>query len=45
MRPWLGNGEYHHVGAAPDGATLAPPTLEDAYLLLLGERARTAVPA
>jgi ABC-2 type transport system ATP-binding protein len=41
----LGNGTFHHVGAAPAGATLVPPTLEDAYLLLLGDRARTAVPA
>jgi ABC-2 type transport system ATP-binding protein len=41
----LGNGTFHHIGAAPAGATLVPPTLEDAYLLLLGDRARTAVPA
>jgi ABC-2 type transport system ATP-binding protein len=41
----LGTGEFHHVGVAPSGATLVPPTLEDAYLLLLGERARAAVPA
>jgi ABC-2 type transport system ATP-binding protein len=41
----LGTGEFHHIGAAPAGATLVPPTLEDAYLLLLGDRARTAVPA
>jgi ABC-2 type transport system ATP-binding protein len=41
----LGNGEFHHVGAAPAGASLVPPTLEDAYLLLLGDRAKTQVPA
>jgi ABC-2 type transport system ATP-binding protein len=41
----LGTGEFHHVGVAPSGATLVPPTLEDAYLLLLGERAKAAVPA
>ncbi len=41
----LGTGEFHHIGAAPPGAGLVPPTLEDAYLLLLGDRAREAVPA
>jgi ABC-2 type transport system ATP-binding protein len=41
----LGTGEFHHIGAAPAGASLVPPTLEDAYLLLLGDRAREAVPA
>ena len=41
----LGGGAYHHVGDAPPGATLVPPSLEDAYLLLLGERAGTAVAA
>ena len=41
----LGSGEFHHIGTAPTGASLVPPTLEDAYLLLLGERAREAVPA
>ena len=41
----LGTGAYHHVGEAPAGATLVPPSLEDAYLLLLGERAQSAVPA
>jgi ABC-2 type transport system ATP-binding protein len=41
----LGTGEFHHIGAAPPGAGLVPPTLEDAYLLLLGDRARAAVPA
>ena len=41
----LGTGEVHHVGEAPSGATLVRPTLEDAYLLLLGDRARTGVAA
>ena len=41
----LGTGEFHHIGVAPAGAGLVPPTLEDAYLLLLGDRAREAVPA
>jgi ABC-2 type transport system ATP-binding protein len=38
-----GTGRHRHVGeAAPPGAEPAEPTLEDAYLLLVGERARTA---
>ena len=41
----LGNGTFHHIGAAPAGATTVAPTLEDAYLLLLGDRAKAAVPA
>jgi ABC-2 type transport system ATP-binding protein len=41
----LGSGAFHHIGTAPPGATLVPPTLEDAYLLLLGDRARAAVAA
>ncbi len=41
----LGNGAFHHIGAAPSGASLVAPTLEDAYLLLLGDRATAAVPA
>ncbi|SHH20600.1 ATP-binding cassette domain-containing protein [Geodermatophilus nigrescens] len=37
-----GTGRHRVVGqAAPAGAEPAEPTLEDAYLLLLGERART----
>jgi len=32
----LGDGTYRHVGAPPAGALLTPPTLEDAYLLLVG---------
>ena len=41
----LGTGEFHHIGTPPSGATLVPPTLEDAYLLLLGDRAAATVPA
>jgi ABC-2 type transport system ATP-binding protein len=41
----LGSGAYHHVGVAPPGAQVVEPSLEDAYLLLLGDRARTEVPA
>jgi ABC-2 type transport system ATP-binding protein len=41
----LGTGDFHHIGAAPADAQVVPPSLEDAYLLLLGDRARTAVPA
>ena len=42
-----GTGRHRNVGeAAPPGADLTEPTLEDAYLLLLGDRARaTAVAA
>ena len=37
-----GTGQHRHVGdAAPLGAEPAEPTLEDAYLLLIGDRART----
>jgi len=32
----LGSGRYHHVGAPPAGAELLDPTIEDAYLLLVG---------
>jgi ABC-2 type transport system ATP-binding protein len=32
----LGDGTYHHVGDPPVGAQLAPATVEDAYLLLVG---------
>jgi ABC-2 type transport system ATP-binding protein len=35
----LGSGRYHHVGDPPAGAELVDPTIEDAYLLLLGPRA------
>ncbi|HEY6567941.1 MAG TPA: ABC transporter ATP-binding protein [Actinomycetota bacterium] len=33
------DGTHRHIGDAPDGADLVPPTLEDGYLLLVGERA------
>jgi ABC-2 type transport system ATP-binding protein len=32
----LGDGTYHHVGDPPAGAQHAAPTIEDAYLLLVG---------
>ena len=32
----LGAGRYHHIGDPPAGAELVDPTIEDAYLLLLG---------
>ncbi|HET9858655.1 MAG TPA: ATP-binding cassette domain-containing protein [Nocardioidaceae bacterium] len=32
----LGAGTYHHIGDPPAGAQLVDPTIEDAYLLLLG---------
>ncbi len=35
----LGSGLVHHVGNPPSGAALVDPTIEDAYLLLLGGRA------
>ncbi|MBA3361558.1 MAG: ABC transporter ATP-binding protein [Acidimicrobiia bacterium] len=34
-----GDGLYRSVGVAPDGATLVNPTIEDAYLLLVGQAA------
>jgi ABC-2 type transport system ATP-binding protein len=42
-----GAGRIRHVGANPPaGAELVEPTLEDAYLLRLGDRAReSGVPA
>jgi ABC-2 type transport system ATP-binding protein len=33
-----GEGDYRNVGQPPPGAELVAPTLEDAYLLLVGER-------
>ena len=33
-----GTGRHRHVGQAPAGAELVEPTLEDAYLLMRGER-------
>jgi ABC-2 type transport system ATP-binding protein len=32
-------GLYRHIGTAPPGAHLVPPTIEDAYLLLVGDAA------
>ena len=34
-----GTGRYRHVGDAPPGAELVEPSLEDAYLLLVGDAA------
>jgi ABC-2 type transport system ATP-binding protein len=33
-----GDGQFRAVGDAPDGAQLIEPTIEDGYLLLVGER-------
>jgi ABC-2 type transport system ATP-binding protein len=33
-----GEGKYRNVGAAPDGAELIEPTIEDGYLLLVGRQ-------
>ncbi|MGN6575947.1 MAG: hypothetical protein ACTHKG_09675, partial [Nocardioides sp.] len=35
----VGAGHYHHVGTPPPGAELIEPSVEDAYLLLLGPAA------
>ena len=35
----VGAGHYHHVGDPPAGAEVIDPTIEDAYLLLLGPQA------
>jgi ABC-2 type transport system ATP-binding protein len=41
-----GTGQHRNVGdQAPTGSTPTDPSLEDAYLLLLGDRARTQVAA
>ena len=34
-----GDGQHRHIGDPPPGAQLVAPTIEDAYLLLLGRRA------
>ncbi len=40
-----GTGRHHVVGGQPPpGATEAEPTLEDAYLLMLGDQARSVAP-
>ena len=33
-------GQHRHIGAPPAGATLVSPTIDDAYLLLVGRHAR-----
>jgi ABC-2 type transport system ATP-binding protein len=38
----LGSGRFHHVGDPPEGAQLVEPSIEDAYLLLLGPEALRA---
>ncbi len=38
-----GNGRYRNIGDAPGGAETVEPTIEDAYLLILGDRALGAV--
>ena len=40
-----GDGAHRHIGQAPDGAEMVEPTLEDGYLMLLGEAALTEVAA
>jgi ABC-2 type transport system ATP-binding protein len=35
----VGDGRYRNIGDAPQGADLAEPTIEDAYLLLVGDAA------
>jgi len=42
-----GEGHYRHIGATPTGATIIDPTIEDGYLLLVGNPAtlnETTVP-
>jgi ABC-2 type transport system ATP-binding protein len=40
---WLtGEGAYRNLGDAPSGADLVAPTVEDGYLLLLGDRTEAA---
>jgi ABC-2 type transport system ATP-binding protein len=36
-------GHHRHNGTPPPGATLASPTIDDAYLLLVGRNARAEV--
>ncbi len=36
----IGSGRWRNVGDAPAGVEVVEPTLEDAYLLLVGDRAR-----
>jgi ABC-2 type transport system ATP-binding protein len=37
-----GEGRYRNIGAAPSGAELVEPTVEDGYLMLLGDEAFVA---
>jgi ABC-2 type transport system ATP-binding protein len=39
----LGDGTYRHVGEPPPGAQLTQPTIEDAYLLMVGPTDRDEV--
>lgn len=41
----LGDGTYRHIGDPPAGAQLVAPTIEDAYLLLVGPTDREEVAA
>jgi ABC-2 type transport system ATP-binding protein len=34
-----GEGRYRNIGAAPPNADLVTPTVEDGYLMLLGDEA------
>ncbi|MCC5574914.1 ATP-binding cassette domain-containing protein [Microtetraspora sp. AC03309] len=36
-----GDGLFRNIGSAPEGARMGEPTMEDGYLLLLGDDART----
>jgi len=38
-------GQHRHIGTPPTGATLVSPTIDDAYLLLVGRHARVEVDA
>lgn len=38
-------GQHRHIGSPPIGATLVSPTIDDAYLLLVGRNARAEVDA
>jgi ABC-2 type transport system ATP-binding protein len=40
-----GDGTFRNVGDPPAGADLIPPTLEDAYLLLVGASEREVTAA
>jgi ABC-2 type transport system ATP-binding protein len=38
-------GQRRHIGMPPDGATLVSPTIDDAYLLLVGRNSGAVVGA